>query len=118
MNRVVITGMGVVAPNGFGVEEFWNALISGKSGIKAIESFDTSEFSVKIAGEIRGLSLDNYMDPKEARRTDRFVCLGIVAADLFQRFVNRVWVEAKKEVKGGVKREGAGISSPPDSSLN
>lgn len=80
--RVVITGMGALAPNGFGLEEFWSALVSGKSGIKLIESFDTTDFPVKIGGEVRNLSLDNYMDPKEIRRTDRFVCLGIVGADL------------------------------------
>lgn len=81
-NRVVITGMGVVAPNGIGLDEYWKALISGKSGIKKITFFDTTEHIVNIAGEIQNLSFENYIDPKEVRRSDRFVCLALIAADM------------------------------------
>jgi len=80
--RVVITGMGVVAPNGIGLDNFWKALLAGKSGVRLIEKFDVSDYPVKIAGEIQDLVLEDYMDPKEVRRTDRFVCLAVIASEM------------------------------------
>ena len=50
--RVVVTGMGVVSPVGIGVDAFWNALLSGKSGVTPITEFDPTDFPVKIAGEV------------------------------------------------------------------
>jgi 3-oxoacyl-[acyl-carrier-protein] synthase II len=71
-NRVVITGMGVVSPVGLNVSDIWQSLIQGCSGIGLISGFDTSEFDVKIGGEVRGFDPQNYMSAKDARRTDRF----------------------------------------------
>jgi 3-oxoacyl-[acyl-carrier-protein] synthase II len=51
--RVVITGMGVIAPNGIGVENFWDSLVHGRSGIKMISRFDVSSYPSKIAGEVQ-----------------------------------------------------------------
>jgi len=81
--RVVITGMGAVIPCGNGVENMWKNLIAGKSGISTIENFDTTLHTVKFAAEIKNQDFnpENYFDPKEAKRTDRFVQLGLVAAD-------------------------------------
>jgi len=81
--RVVITGMGAVTPCGNGVENMWKNLIAGKSGISTIENFDTSLHTVKFAAEIKNKDFnpENYFEPKEAKRTDRFVQLGLVAAD-------------------------------------
>jgi len=78
--RVVITGLGVVSPVGNNVETFWKALCSGQSGIDYITQFDASDYPCKIAGEVRDLDFGNYVDPKEVRRTDRVILLGMVAA--------------------------------------
>ncbi len=78
--RVVITGMGALAPNGTGVDEFWNGLVSGKSGINLITSFDSKSFPSRIAGEISGFDPLRYMNRKCARRTARFAQLAVAAA--------------------------------------
>ncbi|HEX9912663.1 MAG TPA: beta-ketoacyl-ACP synthase II [candidate division Zixibacteria bacterium] len=68
--RVVITGLGVVSPVGNNVEEFWEALISGKSGAGKISRFDTSNYTTRIAAEVKGFDPLNYIEKKEARRMD------------------------------------------------
>ena len=78
--RVVVTGLGCVSPVGNTVSEAWANLLAGRSGIAPITRFDTSAFSVKFAGEVKGLDLDAYIPPKEARAMDRFIHFGIVAA--------------------------------------
>jgi len=70
--RVVITGMGVVAPNGIGIDAFWDSLVHGRSGVKVIEKFDVSSYSSKIAGEVEEFDPINYISAKNARRMDRF----------------------------------------------
>lgn len=70
--RVVVTGMGVVAPNGIGIENFWDSLVHGRSGIKRVSQFDVSSYSSKIAGEVEEFDPTNYITPKNARRMDRF----------------------------------------------
>ena len=86
MRRIVITGMGMVTPLGQGVDANWKNLLAGKSGISRIKSFDVSDISCQIAGlipeknDINGLNIDNFIDPKEQRKIDRFIQLGIVAA--------------------------------------
>ena len=70
--RVVVTGTGVIAPNGIGIDNFWDSLIHGRSGIRKITHFDASSYSSKIAGEVHDFDPLNYMDPKSARRMDRF----------------------------------------------
>ncbi len=81
--RVVITGMGAVTPIGIGVDKFWNALLAGKSGVSLIESIDTERHTVKIAGEIKDKDFnpEDYLDPKDAKRMDRFTQFAMVAAD-------------------------------------
>lgn len=81
MEKVVITGMGTVNPVGIGVNQTWENLISGRSGIKPITLFDTSEYFVKIAGEVKKFDPADFMDVKEARRRDRFEQLAIAAAN-------------------------------------
>ena len=70
--RVVITGMGVIAPNGISVENFWHSLVHGRSGIKNITYFDASSYPSRMAGEVQDFDPTNYMSPKSARRMDRF----------------------------------------------
>ncbi len=87
MRRVVITGMGMVTPLGQGVVANWRNLLAGKSGISRIQSFDVSDITCQIAGlipeknDINGLNLDNFIEPKEQRKIDRFIQLGIVFAE-------------------------------------
>jgi len=80
-NRVVITGMGVIAPTGNNVETFWKNIKKGKCGIDFIKSFDTSEFKVKIAAEIKDFNPADILDSKELKRMDKFSQMGIVAAN-------------------------------------
>ena len=63
-NRVVVTGMGVLAPNGIGLEAFWNSLVAGRSGVGPITRFDASAFKSRIAGEVKGFEPLDYIDPK------------------------------------------------------
>jgi len=72
MEKIVITGMGTVNPLGCSVAESWQAALDGVSGVGPITQFDTSEYLVKIACEVKNFAPEKYMDPKEARRRDRF----------------------------------------------
>ena len=81
--RVVITGMGAVTPCGIGVDNFWQSMINGKSGISVIEQMDTELQTVKIAAEIKDKDFnpEQYIDPKDAKRMDRYTQFAVVAAD-------------------------------------
>ena len=80
MNRVVITGLGAITPIGNNVEEFWEGIKNGTCGIDEIKSFDTTNFKVKLAGEIKNYSSENYFDKKAAKRLDKFSQYAIIAA--------------------------------------
>ena len=80
--RVVITGMGVVAPNGIGLEDFWSSLSLGRSGIKKITRFDASSYPVQIAGEVDDFNPLIYMTPKSARHMDRFAQFAVSCAKM------------------------------------
>ena len=78
--RVVVTGLGCVTPVGNDVATSWTNLLAGQSGIAAITKFDTSAFSCKIAGEVKGFNVEEYLSSKEARTMDTFIHYGIAAA--------------------------------------
>jgi len=80
MNRVVITGMGVVTALGQELETFWGNLTNGKSGVSMIENFDVSEYATRIAAEIKDFDIEQYVDRKEARRMDRFVQFAVAGS--------------------------------------
>lgn len=80
MKRVVITGMGLVTSVGHSVEETWQALCQGRSGVGPIESFDASEYLVRFAGEVRGFDPSLYLERKEIRRNDPFTHLAVAAS--------------------------------------
>lgn len=80
MNRVVITGLGVVSALGQDLDTFWNNLANGKSGVSQIESFDASEYGTTIAASVKDFNPEDYIERREARRMDRFVQFGVVAA--------------------------------------
>ena len=77
--RVVITGLGAVTPIGNTVDETWKSVCESKSGGNLIESFDTTDFSVKIGASIKSFDVSQYIDRKEARRIDPFIQLGLAA---------------------------------------
>lgn len=78
--RVVVTGLGIISPVGNTVTEAWDALVAGKSGITAISRFDAEAMSVRIAGEVKGFNVSDYISPKDARRMDTFIHYGVAAA--------------------------------------
>jgi len=102
MRRVVVTGLGLVTPLGCGVEYNWERLTGGHSGIRAIEGFDVSDLPAKIAGQVPsgasadgGFDPDEWVEPKEQRKIDRFILLGIAAAH--QAVVDSGWQPADDE---------------------
>src|ERR1700759_5286178 len=87
MRRVVVTGLGLVTPLACGVEETWLRLIASESGARKVPSFDTSDLATKIACQVpRGdgangtYNPDQWMDPKEQRRVDEFIVMGLASA--------------------------------------
>jgi 3-oxoacyl-[acyl-carrier-protein] synthase II len=78
--RVVITGLGALAPNGNSVSDYWDSLISGRSGINHITSFDTENLNVKIAGELSNFNPEDHFDRKEIRKLDPFTIYHLVSS--------------------------------------
>lgn len=77
--RVVVTGMGMLTPLGVDLESSWQGLTAGKSGIAPIQSFDTTDYSVRFGGHVPEFDISGYLPPKEARRMDGFMQFGLVA---------------------------------------
>src|SRR3990170_9032259 len=80
MRRVVVTGLGVVAPNGIGTETFWENLVAGVAGIDRITRFDASHHDSKIAGEVKGFDPLLYMEKKEVKKMDLFIHYALASA--------------------------------------
>jgi len=80
--RVVITGMGVVAPNGIGVDNFWDSLVHGSSGVRRITHFDASSYPSQIAAEVPDFDPTDYMDPKTAKRLSRFAQFALASSQM------------------------------------
>jgi len=79
---VVITGMGVVAPNGIGIDNFWDSLVHGRSGLRRITRFDASSYPCKVAGEVTDFDPKDYMDPKTEKRLARFAQFALAASQM------------------------------------
>ena len=79
--KVVVTGLGALAPNGNTLTEYWDSLISGKSGIGIINSFDADKLSVRIAGELTNFDPQSYFDRKELRKLDLFTVYHLITAE-------------------------------------
>ena len=105
MRRVVVTGLGLLTPLGVGVELNWNRLVSGTVGINKINNFDVSDLPCKIAGQIPsndediegGLDLDNWIEPREYKRIDRFITYGIISA--IQAVEDSGWIPQNENEK-------------------
>ncbi len=106
--RVVVTGLGLVTPLGTGVEKSWRNITSGVSGIDLITRFDTSDYPVKIAAEVKDFVADDFFDKKTAKHLDLFVQYGLAAAILAQRDSGLVITEANSERIGAITGCGMG----------
>ena len=82
MVRVVVTGLGAVAPNGIGIESFWQSIVDGVSGIGPITRFDASRHDTRIAGEVKGFDPLQWVEKKEARKMDRFIHYAVATAQM------------------------------------
>jgi len=80
--RVVVTGMGVVAPNGIGIENFWDSLIHGRSGVRRITHFDASTYPSQIAAEVPDFDPSDYMDYRLTKRLGRFAQFSLAASQM------------------------------------
>lgn len=107
--RVVITGLGIISPVGNTIEQAWNNILSGQSGIGRITRFDASAFPVQIAGEVRDFDVTKYIPAKDARRMDTFIHYGMAAGieaikdaglDTFQANPERVGVSIGSGIGG------------------
>jgi len=99
--RVVVTGLGVVAPNGIGVKNFWDALFHGRSGIARITSFDASSYPSQVAGEVLDFDPTDYMSPKSARRMDKFAQFAVACVRMTLEDAN-IEISAKNTDRIGI----------------
>ncbi|HMK86073.1 MAG TPA: beta-ketoacyl-ACP synthase II [Steroidobacteraceae bacterium] len=106
--RVVITGLGIVAPVGNDIATAWAAILAGRSGIGPVQRFDASNFPTHFGGEIRDLQLAPYLSPKEARRMDAFMQYGVVAGIQAMRDSGLTVTEANAERIGILMGSGMG----------
>lgn len=80
--RVVVTGMGMISPLGLNLQSSWQAAIEGKSGVGYITHFDAKDYPVRIAAEVKGFDPTQYIEPKEARKMDRFIHFAMATAEM------------------------------------
>lgn len=108
MRRVVITGLGVVSPIGFGKDDYWDALTEGRSGVGPISLFDTEGHTARIAAEVRNFDVEPWMDKKEARRADRVIHFAVPAADMAIKDANLDLDRVNRELFGVYVGSGEG----------
>jgi minimal PKS chain-length factor (CLF/KS beta) len=82
MSALLITGIGVVAPTGVGVEEHWSSLVGGEPAIRPIEGFDAAKYGVRLAGQVRDFVPEEHVDPRLMVQTDRWTWMSLAAATL------------------------------------
>jgi 3-oxoacyl-[acyl-carrier-protein] synthase II len=107
-HRAVITGMGVISPVGSRLDEFWNNLMLGKSGIGLLTRFDTASLSTKVAAEVKNFEPTEWIDKKESRHMDRFAQFAIAAAKLAVQDSGLDFEKVNKERAGAVMGCGIG----------
>ncbi|MCC5807122.1 MAG: beta-ketoacyl-ACP synthase II [Opitutales bacterium] len=83
--RVVVTGMGAVTPLGLSVDAFWKGLVAGCSGLRRVDAFDTTEYACQVGGEVVGFDPNEWMDPKDAKRNDRYTQFAVAASKMAVR---------------------------------
>ncbi len=80
--RVVVTGLGAITPLGIGTDEYWQGLMTGRSGVNLVENFDCSAISTRIAAQVKGFNPEEYLDRKETKRMDRFAQFAAAASKM------------------------------------
>jgi 3-oxoacyl-[acyl-carrier-protein] synthase II len=108
MNRVVVTGLGVVGPNGIGVEKFWDSLVHGVSGVGPITRFDASKHDARIAGEVKDFDPLQWIEKKEVRKMDLFIQYAIAASQMAMDDSGLQVTDANRERIGVVVGTGMG----------
>jgi 3-oxoacyl-[acyl-carrier-protein] synthase II len=109
--RVVVTGLGLVTPLGIGVEKTWQALIAGESGAGMITRFDTKEYPVQIAAEVKGFDPADFIDKKEIKKMDTFIHYAIAAS---QMAIDDAGIKVSEEMKDRIGVYiGAGMGGLP-----
>lgn len=106
--KVVVTGIGVVTALGQTVDDFWANLLAGKSGISRITGFDSTDFPCKVGGEVRDFDVTKFMDPKEARRNDRYTHFAVASAKLAVQDAGLDLTKLNKERAGVIIGSGIG----------
>lgn len=109
--RVVVTGLGIVCPVGNGVEQCWDNIVNGRSGIATITRFDAGILATRFAGEVKNFDAAQFMSPKEVRRLDAFIHYGIAATKMALADANLEITEANAERIG--VNVGSGIGGLP-----
>ncbi|HEX8151486.1 MAG TPA: beta-ketoacyl-ACP synthase II [Thermoanaerobaculia bacterium] len=82
IRRVVVTGIGMISPLGIGNEPTWQGLIAGRSGIGPITKFDATDYTCRIAGEVRGFNAENWIEKKEVKKSDTFIHYAVAASQM------------------------------------
>jgi len=108
MERVVITGLGLVIPNGIGVLEPWRRLLSAESAIGPITQFDTTDYQVKVAGEVRGFVPESYIEKRKVRELDRFAMMSLAATKLAFEDGQLELTDEERETTGSIIGVGLG----------
>lgn len=108
MKRVVVTGLGAITPIGKNVEEFWKGIKDGVCGIDEIKSFDTTNFKVKLAGEIKDYNEENYFEKKAAKRLDKYTQYALIASREAMKDANLNVEEINAERFGVILSSGIG----------
>ena len=107
--RVVVTGLGMITPLGNNVNETWESILKGRSGIAPLDHFDTTDFTVRIGGSVKDLALDDYIPRKDKKKMDPFIHYGIAAGvqaiedsglDLDKEDTNRIGVAIGSGIGG------------------
>ncbi len=80
--RVVVTGIGPVTPIGIGVDRFWSSLVEGRSGVGKLEGFETERYASRIAAQVHDFHAEDFLEPAEARRMERFAQMAVAASKL------------------------------------
>jgi len=106
--RVVVTGMGMVSPLGNDMASSWDGIINGRSGIGEVTSFDASNFATRIVGEVRGLDITRFVNPKDAKKMDPFIHYGLAASLMALEDSGLEITEANAERVGAIIGSGIG----------
>jgi 3-oxoacyl-[acyl-carrier-protein] synthase II len=106
--RVVITGMGAVTPVGLSVQDSWEALKNGRSGVGTITLFDASKFDAQIAGEVKGFDPDPYINKKDQKKMDRFIHFALASTKMALADAGLEWPEEQAQRVGAFIGVGMG----------